>query len=313
MSFSDVPRYPSGRAVHSTAAVTTLAYLREATFPQFIDPPQFVPRGWPLAREPTWLERLLEKLQRQMLLAAATAAAVLLLATTLPALVSLRQGDAPAAVPNVVRSSAGPTGTAATRLEDLSATTFLGQIPFVQQLRYLSALAGSAPEGQRFIEGAREASLAQYLQSVSIRVALPYLGDTLTTKEAIEAWTAALEQQRAFVGAGVPRRAFWQALPITPGTRIPGATVTFYACIGNGFCGNMASGLQAFDGAAACSADLPFGTRFTIVSDSTGRVFECLDRGALASPWVDIWFYDVADGWAWQSLVGTHSDIIIVE
>jgi hypothetical protein len=40
-------------------------------------------------------------------------------------------------------------------------------------------------------------------------------------------------------------------------------------------------------------------------------VFTCLDRGALSATWVDVWFYDIADGWAWQSLVGTSGEIII--
>jgi hypothetical protein len=97
------------------------------------------------------------------------------------------------------------------------------------------------------------------------------------------------------------------------GTRIPGATVTFYSCIDNGFCGNMATGDPVFAGAAACSADMPFGTRFVVANDPTGQVFVCMDRGLLAPTWVDVWFYDVADGWAWQAPVGTHSDIIIVE
>ena len=59
--------------------------------------------------------------------------------------------------------------------------------------------------------------------------------------------------------------------------------------------------------------NLPFGTRFVITDDPSQRIFVCLDRGALAATWVDVWFYDVADGWAWQSGLGTRSDIIIVE
>ena len=75
----------------------------------------------------------------------------------------------------------------------------------------------------------------------------------------------------------------------------------------------MATGQAPFEGAAACSSNLPFGTRFSIANDPAGRVFTCLDRGALSPTWVDVWFYDAADGWAWQSIVGTSSDIIIVE
>lgn len=96
-----------------------------------------------------------------------------------------------------------------------------------------------------------------------------------------------------------------------PGGVIQGVRVTFYACLGNGFCGLMANGQQAFEGAAACSSDLPTGTRFSIVTDPTGRTYECLDRGRLAPTWVDVWWYDAADGWAWQSQVGSWSDIIV--
>jgi hypothetical protein len=190
----------------------------------------------------------------------------------------------------------------------------VGRIPFIQQLRYLEALAGATPEVRRFVEGARQASLAGYLQDVGVQVTLPYLSDAVSTKEAIDAWTAAVaEAEREAALRVTASRAVWQAPSLVAGTRIPAATVTFYACIGNGFCGNMASGLAPFDGAAACSVDLPFGTRFVIANDPAGRVFVCLDRGALAPTWVDVWFYDAADGWAWQSIVGTRSEIIIVE
>jgi hypothetical protein len=75
----------------------------------------------------------------------------------------------------------------------------------------------------------------------------------------------------------------------------------------------MASGIQVFEGAAACSADLPFGTRIRINGDPTGRVYECLDRGHLANTWIDVFFYDTRDGIAWQSLLGgTVSNIEIV-
>lgn len=308
MLFSDAQRYPKPATLFSTSAVAALAYLREETFPQFIDPPQFIPRRGSLAPRPEWLVRLLQHFKHQVAIAATVAIAALILAAALPAWASFQQGG-PAGLPSTaVRSSTDTTGTAATRVDDLGAVTFLGRIPFVQQIRYMDALAGTTPVVHRFVSGAREATLAEYLYGVSAQVALPYLSDAVSTKQAIEAWTAAVERQR-----GVPIRAVWGAPALAPGTRISGARVTFYACIGNGFCGTMASGQQAFEGAAACSADLVFGTRFIITSDPTSRVFVCLDRGALASPWVDVWFYDVADGRAWQSLVGDRSDIIIVD
>jgi hypothetical protein len=93
------------------------------------------------------------------------------------------------------------------------------------------------------------------------------------------------------------------------------ARITVYGCVGpgGGFCNNMASGMQVFEGAAACSSDLPFGTRVRIHGDPTGRVYECLDRGALAATWVDVFFYDTRAGIAWQGLLGgTVTDIEIV-
>ncbi len=67
------------------------------------------------------------------------------------------------------------------------------------------------------------------------------------------------------------------------------------------------------EGAAACSYNLPFGTKLTIAGDPTGRVYECLDRGALANTWVDVYFEDTRDGMAWQSqLGGTVANITIV-
>ena len=75
----------------------------------------------------------------------------------------------------------------------------------------------------------------------------------------------------------------------------------------------MASGVKVFEGAAACSYDLPFGTRFKIHGDATGRVYECLDRGALSNTWVDLFFYNTTAGINWASnLGGTVAPIEIV-
>jgi hypothetical protein len=58
---------------------------------------------------------------------------------------------------------------------------------------------------------------------------------------------------------------------------------------------------------------MPFGTRFTIAGDPTGRAYECLDRGLLSPPWVDVFFYNTEDGFAWASSLGsTHAAITIV-
>jgi len=93
------------------------------------------------------------------------------------------------------------------------------------------------------------------------------------------------------------------------------ARITIYGCVGpgGGFCGGMAGGGAVFEGAAACSRDLPFGTKLRIHGDPTGRVYECLDRGALPATWVDVYFHNTSDGIAWQSaLGGTIAQIEIV-
>jgi hypothetical protein len=42
-------------------------------------------------------------------------------------------------------------------------------------------------------------------------------------------------------------------------------------------------------------------------------VYECLDRGALAPTWIDVYFENTSDGIAWQSTLGsTVTDIHIV-
>ena len=101
---------------------------------------------------------------------------------------------------------------------------------------------------------------------------------------------------------------------LEPGT-ILRARVTIYGCTGpgGGFCNHMASGASVFEGAAACSTNLPFGTKLTIAGDPTGRVYECLDRGSLSATWIDVYFENTTDGMAWQSELGaTSADITIV-
>ena len=268
-----------------------------------------VPLGWP--------GRLYERFAQQAVLAAAIAGAALLLALAVPVWLGLQGNGSTGAAPSVaVHSSAGVTGTAGTRVEELSAATFVGGIPFEQQLRYYDAATSSASQARLFVQGAREASVAEYLHTVGTRVALPYLNDAVGTKNDIERYTAAIAENarvaRLKQAQAVTSTASWERPPVAGGTRLS-STVTFYACVGNGFCGHMATGENPFPGAAACSTNLPFGTRFTLANDPASRVFTCLDRGALAPTWVDIWFYDAADGWAWQALVGTHSEIIVLQ
>ena len=305
MLFSDVQRHAGSAAyeVSSTTFVAALTRLRLHSLPRLIEAPQFS-RTRQLTARPEWLAVLLRHVTLKRTLVGAFVALTVLLATALPAWAALQQG---ASTPSGVQSSAGVTGTAATRVEDLGVTTFIGQIPFVQQLRYLNTVGNTRPTVEQFVLVGRQASISQYVDDINLQMALPYLSDAVSTTDRINAWVAAEAARNAAAGPAV-----WRAPLLGPGTRIPGAHVTFYACLGNGFCGLMANGEQVFDGAAACSVDLPFGTRFVIDSDPSARVFVCLDRGALAPTWVDVWFYNADDGYAWQSLVGARSDITIL-
>lgn len=304
----------------STVAVAALAYLREQTFPRLVEPPQFIPsrRVGALSPPAVELARFLRGLVRPRVIAAAGVLALaIVVASTLTAWAALQPSSAATTALPQVHSSAGTTATAATRVEDLSVATFVGASPFFQQARYLSALEGATPEAFRFIQGAEEAPLVAYVQDIGLRVALPGLNDAVQTKQQVEAWVAAEEalaeaQRQAAAQAAASSAPVWRG-SLSAGTRISGAYVTFYACVGNGFCGNTASGVPAQPGVAACSYNLPFGTRFVVANDPSQRVFTCLDRGALGPTWVDVWFYDVSEGYAWQAAVGTHSDIIIVQ
>jgi hypothetical protein len=91
------------------------------------------------------------------------------------------------------------------------------------------------------------------------------------------------------------------------------ATLTFYDCMVQRFCGKMANGQVVYEGAAACSYNMAFGTMFTIHGDPTGRVYVCKDRGLLPNTHVDIFWNDPADGWRWQRAVGSRGTIEIVE
>jgi hypothetical protein len=101
------------------------------------------------------------------------------------------------------------------------------------------------------------------------------------------------------------------AAPVKAG-RIENVNLTFYDCLDQGFCGTMKYGEKVYEGAAACSWDLPAGTKFRILGDPTKRIYVCEDRGMLDDTWVDIFFNDPEDGWAWQEAVGRYGTIEIV-
>lgn len=298
----------------SGTAVAALAYLREETLPQIMAVPEFIPRPRATPAQPAWLDGLLKQIARRGALLAALAAVIAIAIVALPAVASLQQDSPPAS--GASRGASAITGSAATRVEDLSVASFVGGLPFLQRSQFLSALVPAAAAPAQFITSAREATIVEYLGGVTGEVALPALNDAISTKRALDIWKAAIaEVQRAEAAQARSARVSPQAgAAITPGTRIANTFVTFYACVGNGFCGNMANGQRVFAGAAACSNNLPFGTRFIIEGDPSARTYVCLDRGVPGPTWVDIWFYDVADGWAWQSALGrTRGEIVIVE
>jgi len=94
--------------------------------------------------------------------------------------------------------------------------------------------------------------------------------------------------------------------------RLYGVNITFYDCKGQGFCGGMYNGRKVYQGAAACSWNLPLGTRFYIVGDPTKRTYTCEDRGLLDETWVDVFWNEPRDGWIWQSKVGRYASIEVI-
>jgi hypothetical protein len=93
---------------------------------------------------------------------------------------------------------------------------------------------------------------------------------------------------------------------------ISNVNITFYDCLDGGFCGHMYNGEPVYEGAAACSWNLPIGTSFYILGDPTARVYVCKDRGLLADTWVDIFWHNPKDGYVWQANVGRYGTIAIV-
>jgi hypothetical protein len=292
----------------SASATASFGALRGRPLPPLIAPPQF---GVP--KTPEWVVRARQLGGRLALAFAVLAALVAIVAYA--AVATWPGSQAPQSRLGTVSSSAGVTGTASTRVSDLNTETFIGGVPFVQQARVLGDASPSLNSPSAFVQAVPQASVGDYIGSVGQQMVLPYLNEAAVLKSDVESWSAAVEQQRqAVIASSAPYVATFQAPAITPGTVIPGAHATFYSCIGNGFCGTMSSGAQVYEGAAACSTNLPFGTRFFLNNDPTRRVFTCMDRGALSATWVDVWFYDIADGWAWQSMLGgTYSDITIVQ
>ncbi len=310
MSYSESPGSGNYTSLSSTAATAGLARLRQQTLPQLVAAPRF---GGEQA--PEWFEQVQALAGRYAAIAGVVVALALLIAAAVPAFAALQPAAATSRL-GTVHSSAGVTGTPGTRVATLSSGTFLGGLPFVQQSRVLAAgssVTGAPSSPESFVLAVRQSSVAEYIQDIGMQMVLPYLSNAATMKQNVEVWTAAVAQQQVSAGvAGSPYT--FQAAGIAPGTVISGTRTTFYSCLNNGFCGLMYNGQQVFPGAAACSWNMPLGTRFFLNADPARTVYTCLDRGALSASWVDIWFYDSAEGWAWQSMIGsTTSTITIVQ
>ncbi len=110
------------------------------------------------------------------------------------------------------------------------------------------------------------------------------------------------------VALNVPRDVSVLVLPRAPRQ----VQVTFYTCE-TGFCtvnNLMYSGVPAYEGAAACSWEMPIGTVFSLAGDPDGRNYACLDRGnGPRTSWVDIYFKEEKDGWTWQEQIGSKAYI----
>ena len=91
------------------------------------------------------------------------------------------------------------------------------------------------------------------------------------------------------------------------------ATITFYCCDPDGFCGTTASGTTVHPSTAACGNSYWMGMRFRIQGDPIHQLYICEDTGYLGANQVDIWFHSCQEGYAWQSVVGSHGLIEVLD
>lgn len=238
-------------------------------------------------------------LARRFIIAAVLGAVVVLLAASLPALTAIastwRQPPAePYGPPVELRAAAALAGN------------------------WEQSVALAAPPADQL--GAAVLAGAAERRSQELADALTAIARVRDAYQAQQAQQAQAAQQAKVQAAAVPVRAAAKPYSlnrtsgVAPGTIIR-ARITIYGCTGpgGGFCQRMSSGGAPFPGAAACSDNLPFGTKLRIKGDPTGRTYECLDRGRLSATWVDVFFYNTTEGMAWQSRLGTTlADIEIV-
>ena len=81
--------------------------------------------------------------------------------------------------------------------------------------------------------------------------------------------------------------------------------ITFYTC--PPYCATTASGVSVHVGGAACGYGFALGQQFLLV----GSRYTCNDRGGGPRYWVDIFFWDEAEGYAWLAQVGSYGTVIL--
>lgn len=251
----------------------------------------------PVLRAPSLLEVRLEPLRRRFGVAAGIGAGIVLLVALVPAITAMAStlggGRAPApaaASPYASEADHAAGELAAAKWQTLSTL----RPPSTAEIWQLFA----ADQGRRWDVLRAMVGIAEQQAAADAAADV-----TSPTAAAARGWAP-----RA------PAYSLATASGLEPGT-VLSARITIYGCTGpgGGFCDRMSNGGPPFAGAAACSEDLPYGTRLTIAGDPTGRVYECLDRGQLPATWIDVYFDDTADGIAWQSsLGGTAGSITIV-
>jgi hypothetical protein len=244
---------------------------------------------------------------------AITISAVAMLLTVVPAGAAADGGEALTSVPfqvTVVDPSAAPENAAAMRTApvdgaaaDAKVQAFAGGT--VDSLGQAAASAAtSAPDVRIHALSAEPLTPAAPASPAAEPAPVP--GAAATPEPAAQALPAVEVEAVAAAPEPSPE-------PAAAGRKISGVNITFYDCASQGFCGNMANGRRVYEGAAACSYDLPLGTRFYIEGDPTKRIYRCEDRGLLVNTWVDIFWYHQLDGWRWQEAVGRYGTIVIVE
>ncbi|MHB8377520.1 MAG: RlpA-like double-psi beta-barrel domain-containing protein [Dehalococcoidia bacterium] len=277
--------------VAGTAAAVGMALVNERRpQPAFAEAfPQPKPRVAGMGARVSHLPNAREAVERKLLSAALIGAAVIVLAASIPALTALISSlrSSPASLqpafgpPAALRSASGVAGDWARSYSDSA--------PAASQI------------GAAVMAGAAETERWQQLKALV----------TIAHERDAQQRAAAASQRAA---AAAPPYTVNAASGFAPGAVLQ-ARITIYGCTGpgGGYCNRMSSGGEPFAGAAACSSNLPFGTKLKIDGDPTGRTYECLDRGMLSPTWVDVYFSDTSDGMAWQRQLGsTESNIRIV-